>query len=162
GLTYLDIEGSAVGSTYNIVDTPDLYYYTSLNTGGSDDTVYITGTTGDLYLYNSFGSDTVVIGRSAQSPPGTGSLAAIKRLLDGYGYGPTHLDCERGGRPNRPGAPPTQHSLTGLSPAEIWYGTNVSSLTINAGTGDDKLTVAGTSPYTQTAFNGGGGTDTLV
>src|SRR5205085_9272738 len=43
--------------------------------------------------------------------------------------------------------------LTGLAPATSCYGPNVSSLTIDAGNGNDTLAVASTSPSTPGIFD---------
>jgi Ca2+-binding RTX toxin-like protein len=161
GVTFLDIVGSAAGSTYNVTDTPSFYYYTDLETGAGSDSVYITGTTGALYLYNNGGVDTVVIGRQAPATTG-GKVAAIKGFVDVYGAGTVALTVDDSGDTNGRGATLTSYSITGLAPAEIDYGTNLTSLTINGGIGNDTLTVASTSPSTSETFNGGGGSNTLV
>src|SRR5262249_29693533 len=56
----------------------------------------------------------------------------------------------------------TNYNITGLAPAPIYYGFGVSSLTIDGGSGNDTLTVVGTSPSIPVIFNGGGGNDTLA
>jgi hypothetical protein len=161
GVTFLDIWGSAAGSTYNITDTPSLYYYTDLNTGAGDDNVFITGTTGALYLYNGGGADTVVIGRK---PPATtgGKVAAINGMVDVYGAGTVALTVDDSGDTNGRAATLTSYSLTGLAPAAIYFGTDVTALTITGGNGNDTLTVADLSSTMTVTFNGGNGGDRLV
>jgi hypothetical protein len=160
GVTFLDITGSAAGSTYNVSDTPNLYYYTELNTGAGSDTVFITGTTGPMFLFNGGGADTVVIGRQASAT--TGKVAAVKGWLDIGGAGTTALTVDDSGDSIGRSATLTASSLAGLAPATIFYETSVTSLTINGGNGNDTLTVASTSPSTPVTFNSGNGTDTLV
>jgi hypothetical protein len=161
GVIFLDVIGSAAGSTYTVTDTPILADWADLSTGAGSDTVNITGTTGALYLYNGGGADTVVIGRQAPATTG-GKVAAIKGLVEVNGYGSVALTVDDSGDTNGRGATLTSYSLTGLAPAGIYYDANVRSLTINGGTGNDTLTVASTSPGTPVTFNGGAGGDTLV
>jgi hypothetical protein len=161
GVVFLNIDGSNAGGTYTITDTPNLYYYTSLYTGTGSDTVYITGTTSSLYVFNGGGTDTVVIGSQPSTTSG-GNVGAINGLVYVYGYGPTSVNVDDSGDATGRAITLTSTSLTGLAPGYIYFGTNVSSLTINAGTGNDTLTVADTSLAFPVIFNGGNGNDTLV
>jgi hypothetical protein len=161
GVTFLEIMGSAAGSTYTVADTPNLYYYTNLNTGAGGDAVYLTGTTGALLVYNGGGADTVVFGRKPTATSG-GKVGAIKGWVDVYGAGSTALTVDDSGDATGRSATLTGFSLTGLAPAEIDYGTGVTSLTINGGKANDTLTVAGIPTGTKVTFKAGGGSDTLV
>jgi hypothetical protein len=161
GVVFLVIEGSAAGSTYTVTDTPDLAYYTNLATGAGSDSVYITGTTGILFVSNGGGGDAVVIGRQASATTG-GKVAGIKGRVVINGYQTVALTVDDSGDTNGRAATLTSYSLTGLAPAEIDFSTSVTSLTINGGIGNDTLTVAGTPPSIPVTFNGGNGGDTLV
>ncbi len=160
GVTSLQIIGSAAANTYTVTDTPNVHYNVLLLTGAGDDTVYITGTTGVLYVQNGGGADTVVIGRLAPATSG-GKVAAVKGFVDVLGGGTVNLTVDDGGDTNGRSATLTGSSLTGLAPAVIYYDANVASLTINGGTGNDTLTLASLPAGTVT-FNGGNGGDRLV
>jgi hypothetical protein len=112
GVTFLDITGSAAGSTYNVTNTPSLYYWTILNTGAGSDLVYVSGTTSALYIDNTGGLDEVYI-------TGNGTLAPINGLVDVYGAGATYLYVEDIYDTTARTAVLTSFSLTGLSPAPI-------------------------------------------
>jgi hypothetical protein len=160
GVVSLDISGSAAKSTYTVSDTPNLFYNTSLTLGDGSDSVFITGTTGALDLYTGGGADTVVVGRL---PPATvGNVAGIKGNLNIDGGGTVVLTVDDSGDTNGRGATLTGFSLTGLAPAEIDFSMRVTSLTVNAGSGNDTLTVTATPPSTAVTFNGGAGADTLA
>jgi hypothetical protein len=159
GVTFLSIVGSSAGSIYSVTDTPNLYYYTNLDTGAGNDEVYITGTTGPLWLYNGGGQDTVVLGR--QRTATVGKVTAIKGYVDVYGSGTVALTVDDSIDATGRSATLSTYSLTGLSPAPIYFDTNLASLTINGGNGSDTLTVA-SSPAAPVIFNSGNGTDTLV
>src|SRR5262249_18002519 len=114
GVTFLDIWGSAAGSTYNITDTPNLWYYTDFNTGAGDDAVNITGTTGALYLYNAGGNDNVTIGN--------GRLAGINGFVDVYGAGSHSLFVQDGSDPTARTPSPNATRLPALSGGAICWG----------------------------------------
>jgi hypothetical protein len=161
GVVFLDIIGSAAGSTYTVTDTPNLAYYTDLATGPGSDSVYVTGTTGILFVSNDGGADTLVIGRQASATTG-GKLAGIKGRVVVNGYATVAITVDDSGDTNGRSATVTSNGLTGLVPAGIYFDTNiVTSLTINGGNGDDTLTLA-SSPNFTVAFSGGNGNDTLV
>jgi acrosin len=154
GVTFLDILGGSAGSTYNVTNTPRLYNFTLLNTGAAADTVNVNGTTGTLYVSNGGGQDSVNVGN--------GTLAGINGLVDVYGSGSTYLYVKDGSDTSGRTATLTGSQLTGLAPASIYYGSYVSTMTINAGSGNDTLTVAGTAAGTRVTFNGGAGGNTLA
>src|SRR5262249_6953520 len=89
-LSYLTIYGGSGGNTFYVFDTPstlDSYYPgdTWLSTGAGIDTVYVTGTTGNLFINGVSGHDYVYLGTDSSPAfpvPGTGTLANIKRLVD--------------------------------------------------------------------------------
>ncbi len=161
GVVFLVIEGSAAGSTYTVTDTPTLAYYTNLATGAGSDSVYITGTTGILFVSNGGGGDAVVIGRQASATTGS-KVAGIKGRVAINGYATVALTVDDSGDTNGRAATLTSYSLTGLSPGEIDFSTSVTSLTINGGNGNDTLTVASTSPSAPVTFDGGNGGASLV
>lgn len=103
----------------------------------------------------------MVVGSNAPSTSG-GMVAGIKGFVDVYGGSSVALTVDDSGDTIGRNFTLTSGSLSGLAPAVIDYGTNVSSLTINAGAGNDTLSVAGTSASTPVTFNGGGGKNTLV
>jgi hypothetical protein len=168
GVTYLDIVGSAAGSTYSITNTPNLYYYTFLDTGAGSDLVYIGGTTGKLYVYNSGGLDEdYIFGND-------GTLAPIKGLVDVYGAAPTYLYVEDIYDKTARTATLTSTSLTGLSPAPIEWtasssptGGGVTSLVlygseVNNSVNTTYYVASIPSFYYGTDILGGTGTNTLI
>lgn len=164
GVTYLDIIGSAAGSTYSISNTPNFYYYTFLETGKGTDLVYVGGTTGKLYVYNSGGLDFDYV-------TGNGTLATIDGPVDFYGTGPSYLYVEDIYDTAARTATLTSTSLTGLSPAAIEWtassspaGGGVTSLVFyGSSTANDTYDVASIpSFYYGTDLLGGKGTNTLI
>jgi acrosin len=156
GVTFLEIFGSSAASTYTITDTPNVH----LVTGLGDDTVSVIATTGALVVENDGGTDTVVLGRQATATT-AGKVTAIRGIVDIFGAGTVNLIVDDGGDTSGRGTTLTGSSLTGLAPAEIDFDSNVASLTINAGNGNDMLTLA-SIPQASVIFNGGNGGDTLV
>jgi hypothetical protein len=154
GVTYMQIYGTSVASTYNINNTPSLYYYTYLNTGTGSDTVNVNVTTGSLYIVNGGGQDSVNVGN--------GTLTAIQGLVYPFGSGTIAMTVNDANDATGRNATLTNNQLTGLAPATISYGSDVATLVINAGTGNDTLGVTSTSAGTQVTFNGGAGSDTLA
>jgi hypothetical protein len=55
----------------------------------------------------------------------------------------------------------TSSSLSGLAPGTILYGTNVASMTVNGGTGNNTLTASSISTTTSVTWNAGSGSNTL-
>jgi hypothetical protein len=163
GVTFLDITGSAAGSTYNVTNTPNFYYSTYLATGAGIDLVYISGTTGRLSVYNSGGLDEVYV-------TGNGTLAPIDGLVDIYGAGPTYLYVEDIYDKTARTATLTSNSLTGLSPAPIEWtasssptGGGVTQLVLYGSAANNTYDVVSTpSFYYGTTILGGTGANTLI
>jgi hypothetical protein len=120
GVTYLEIFGSAAASTYNVTDTPNLYYYTYLSTGNGSDTVNITGTTGFLYTYNRGGYDSVIVG--------DGTLTNIRGGVYAYGAGSTYLYIQDYNDATAHSATLSSNSLTGLSTGTIWWSSSATAM----------------------------------
>jgi hypothetical protein len=152
--------GGSGGNTWNVGNTSAFYYDTHLVTGAGNDLVNVLATTGPLSLDNNGGSDTVIVG--SQAPALGGTLANINGQISVSGAGATALTLDDSADTAARTATLTSSSLTGLSPANIYYGSNVSGLAVNGGLGNDLLTVIGTSPSTPVTFNGGGGINTLI
>jgi hypothetical protein len=160
GVTFLDVQGSAADSTYYVTDTPNAYYVTSLDTGNGDDTVFITATTGSLYVNNRGGADTVVIGRQGPATSG-GTVGAINSFVEVGGVGTVALIIDDSADTVGRSAVLSDNSLVGLAQAPIYYLGNVASLTIDGGGGDDTFTVAIT-PNIPVTLDAGAGNNTLV
>jgi acrosin len=161
GVTFLDIFGSSAGSTYNVTTTPGFYYWTDLNTGVGNDVTNIKATGSGIYVNNGGGADKVVVGSQAPLTAG-GNVAGIGGFVDAYGAGTIALTVDDSGDSTGRSATLTSSSLSGLAPATIYYGSNVTSFTINGGTGNDSLTVSNMSTTTLVTWAAGGGTNTLV
>jgi hypothetical protein len=166
GVTFLDINGSAAGSTYDVTNTPNLAYETLLATGTGSDLVNISGTTGKLEIVNYGGLDEVYV-------TGNGTLAPIKGLVQiagGAANGPTYLYVEDIYDTTARTATLTGTSLTGLSPAPIEWtasssptGGGVTALVLYGGAANDTYDVASIpSSYYGTTLFGGSGTNTLI
>src|SRR5262249_27924984 len=160
GVTFLDILGSAAGSVYNVTDTPNLYYYTDLNTGAGDDFVNITGTTGGLYLYNAGGNDNVHIGN--------GSVSGINGFVYVSGSGSTSLYVLDGNDTVSRNVTLTATTLTGLSAGTIYWNPSSAStggvtyLTIDGSAAGSTYTVSDTPNLRfSTTLTTGAGNDTV-
>ena len=180
GVTFLDVSGSAAGSIYNVTDTPNLYYYTDLNTGAGDDLVNITGTTDGLYLYNAGGNDDVHIGN--------GSVSGINGFVYVSGAGSTSLYVLDDNDTVSRNVTLTATTLTGLSAGTIYWNPSAASTggvtylvidgsaaastytvtdtpnlrfstDLTTGTGNDTVNVSGTSGFL--AVYNRGGSDTV-
>jgi hypothetical protein len=161
GVTYLDVLGSGGGSTYNVQGTSNFYWYTFLQTGGGNDAVNVKATTGNLYAYNSGGTDTVVVGSNAPSTSG-GTLANIHGWVYVYGAGSTALVVDDSGDAAVRTATLTSGQLSGLSAQPVYYGSGVTSLTVNGGSAADTYNVESTQAGTATTVNGGAANDTFT
>jgi RTX calcium-binding nonapeptide repeat (4 copies) len=165
GVDFLDILGGSGGNTFNVLNTSYLDFGTRIQTGTGNDMVNVQATTGVFSVYNNAGSDTVTIGSLAPSLGGT--LASISAYVVAGGPGPVAVIVDDSGDATGRAATLTRsavstNTLSGMSPAPIYYENNVTSLTIDAGSGNDSLTLAGPATNTQVIYNGGGGTNTLV
>jgi uncharacterized repeat protein (TIGR01451 family) len=161
GVTALTVYGGSGGSTYNVTGTSNLYYDTYLQTGTGNDAVNITATTGGLYVYNSGGTDSVVVGSLAPATAG-GTLAAIHGFVNVSGAGATALTVDDSGDTLARTVTLTSSAVTGLgNPAPIEYAGGVSSLTINGSKGASTYTVQSTQAGTATTINAGPANDTF-
>jgi hypothetical protein len=163
------VNAGAAGNTYNVIAAPrlnSLPAQTVLNTGSGTvgDTVTVRSVTKSALVINGQnGPDTVTVGDN-------GSVQAIKgRVTVTNTNGRTALTVDDSADP---GARNTvildATSLTGLAPAVFelkpvsinWVERDLSSLTINGGTGGNTFTVNNTPqndfPVTTSLFTGGG------
>ena len=164
----VSISAGPGGNTFTVNDTPDnlVHPVTTLNTGTGVDTVNVRGTTGPLAVNGQNGRDTVNVGAggSVQNIKGTlnirnsASFSAINmdNSLDPVGRGVLLAANNTSG----------EGSVLGLAPADILYRTfDVSTLTINGGTGADTFnvnsTAANVSGPAATVLNAGGGADAI-
>jgi hypothetical protein len=165
GVTFLDVLGGSGGNTFNVLNTSYLDFGTRVQTGTGNDTVNVQATTGVFSVYNNGGNDTVAIGSLAPTLGGT--LANINAYVAINGPGPVALIVDDSGDATGRAATLTRsasatNTLSGMSPAPIYYESNVTSLVIDGGSGNDSLTLAGPSTSTSVTYKGGGGTNTLV
>jgi hypothetical protein len=107
GVTSLTILGSAAGSTYNVLNTPNLHFNTELDTGAGPDMVLIDATTGRLDVFNRGGQDYVYVGN--------GTLAGINGNVSVEGAGSTWLYVEDHSDTTAHSATLTDKQLRGLS-----------------------------------------------
>jgi hypothetical protein len=166
GVTFLDIIGSPVGSTYSVTNTPYLYFYTFLDIGGGSG-VYVSGTTGTLDIYNRGSLSEVYV-------TGNGTLAPINGLVDIYGSAPIYLYVEDIYDKTARTATLTSNGLFGLSPAPIEWtaspsptGGGVTSLVlygseVNNTVNTTYYVASIPSFYYGTDILGGSGTNTLI
>jgi hypothetical protein len=139
----------------HVEDTPDTRYFTDLDLNGRTNTVYVTGTTGELFVNGKGGSDTVRLGSNTTSAPAFFStVSGIRGLV--HVSNPTgktalivddHLDLA-----GHPAVVLDRGSLTGLAPAPVtWEVTaeahGVTSLSVTGGSGADTYTVRNTDQF---------------
>src|SRR5262245_17375372 len=128
---------------------------TTINTGGGSDTVNVLGTSGSLFVDSTGGADSVNIGNA-------GSLAGIAGQVSVSPSGGTASVRIDGSAEN------TNHSVgvssiavSGMAPASILYGSNVTSLSLYTGSGADTIDVSSTSSNATTFIDTGAGNDTV-
>jgi hypothetical protein len=164
GVNYLEIDGSAAASTYDVYNTPAFSTYLDLGAGGWD-VAYVEGTTGNLYVLNGVGAHAEVY-----ALPGTVN-GTINGLVDVYGAGDIYLLVEDFSTTSPRTATLTGNSLTGLSNGAIeWTPTSsptggVTSLEIYSSSYAANSTFNVTSIpslYYGTALVGNSGTNTLI
>ena len=160
GVTYLNVRGGTGGNTFNVHDTSNFYLYTDLSTGTGNDAVNVLATTGGLYVNNTGGNDTAVVGSNAPTTSG-GVLSAVNGLIDVYGSGSIALTVDDSSDSAVRTAILTSSALNGLAPATIDYGSNVTSLTINGGSAANTYNVQGTLAGAATTLNTGAGDDAI-
>jgi hypothetical protein len=156
GVTYLDINGPAAGSTFNVNDTSNFYYYTYLSTGAGSDVVNVNGTTGFIYVYNGGGQDYVYAGN--------GTMSSINGSVYVYGAGSTYLYVLDYNDSGNHTVSMYDGEISGLAPANIYWSDaspstgqgGVDFLDVLDGTGTNTFNVYGTSPfYWYTLLNNG-------
>jgi hypothetical protein len=157
-LSTLAISAGSHGNTFTVTDTPQANAgaQTILNTGSGADTVNVQRTTGPLFVNGQNGRDTVNVGlnNSVQSIKGTVNISTVSfsaiNLNDQADITARTVTME-----TNPGA--NQGSVIGLAPAIFLYRLgDLSTLTVNAGSGADTVRVEGT------ASNGGGPASTVI
>jgi Bacterial Ig-like domain len=167
-LSSLTVDGGSGGNTFDVSGTP-ANATTTLNTGTGNDTtdVTATGTGSTLDINGQSGSDTVTLGGSTTAPLGMQGLAGTINVGNAFGFTALTLDDSQD-----PDAQTVQISddgtggqVTGISPATIAYvDADISSLTINGGSGGNTFNVNGTLADafivpTLTTLNTGTGND---
>jgi hypothetical protein len=127
----LNVYGGSGGNAFNVTGTSSFYLYDYLQTGTGNDAVSITATTGGLTVYNSSGTDSVVVGSLAPATTG-GTLASINGFVNVSGAGSTNLTVDDSGDTLARTVTLSNSAVTGLgNPALIQYAGGVSSLTVN-------------------------------
>jgi hypothetical protein len=161
----LTVNGGSGGNTFTVNNT-SAFYVTTLNTGTGNDTTTVSDT-GDnaLNIHGQAGLDTVTLG----SDPALGmqGLAGTINVDNLLGFTALTLDDSQDttGQTALLFNDGTNGQVTGLSPATINYVDNdVSSLTVNGGSGGNTFTVDGTidNPFSApalTTLNTGVGDD---
>jgi hypothetical protein len=161
GVNGLNVYGGSGGSTFNVTGTSNLYYDTTLQTGTGNDAVNIAATTGGLYVDNSGGTESVVVGSLAPATAG-GTLAGIGGFITVFGAGATNLTVDDSGDTLARTATLTWSHVTGLgNPAPIQYAGGVSSLTVNGSKAASTYTIQSTQAGTATTINAGPANDTF-
>jgi acrosin len=149
-LSALTVDGGTGGNTFTITGTPAA---TTLNTGTGNDSVSVLATSQALTINGQSGSDSVTLG-SAGSVQGISGAVTISNAAGSMAL--TVDDSADGtARTANLGA----GVLAGLAPAAISY-SNLSSLTVDGGTGGNSFTVSGTPA--PTTLNTGTGNDTVT
>jgi hypothetical protein len=168
GVTDLTVFGGSGGNTFDVTNTSNFYYSTTLRTGTGNDRVNVEGTTGTLRVFNPGGQDSVYVGSRGSVPGGNvqGINGAV--IVTGLGGGPTTLVVDDGGDTTGRTVTVSSGEVSGLAPADIsWTATSsatggVTGLTINGGSGGNTFNVDNTSNfYTSTLLNTGTGSDTV-
>jgi Ca2+-binding RTX toxin-like protein len=161
GVIGLNVFGGSGGSTFDVAGTSNFYAYDYLQTGTGNDAVNITATTGSLTVYNTGGTDSVVVGSLAPATTG-GTLAAVNGFVGVSGLGATNLTVDDSGDTTARSALVTSSAVTGLgNPAPIEYASGVSALTVNGSQGASTYTIQSTQAGTATVVNGGPANDTF-
>jgi hypothetical protein len=164
GVKFLVINGSAAASTYTVNNTPYATFTTYLDLGSSGtDLVFVTGTTGSLYIYNGTSAHAYVYVETGLS------ASSINGLVDVDGTGDNYLYVEDFNTSAARTALLTGTSLTGLSAGAIeWTPTSsptggLTSLEIYGSAANTTFDVVSIpSLYYGTALVGGRGTNTLI
>jgi hypothetical protein len=174
-LSHLSIWGGSGGNTFRVHDTPapyDPYFggpgFTYLASGSGRDTVYVFGTTGDLYVDGVSGLDYVEVGSDAPWA-GQGLLALIRGAVHVSNInGTTYLYADDSADNASRTATLSDGVLTGLAPAPIywtptpWPTGGVTTVAVWAGNAGNSFTVQNTSAlYNRTYLVTGNGANTV-
>ena len=131
---------------------------TTLNSGTGADTVKVLATAAGsaLNLKGQAGSDTVTVGNagSVQAIAGTVTVSNATSV--------TSLTVDDAADAGARTASMSDVAITGLAPAPINYvPSEITSLTVNGGSGGNTFTVTGTLAFAYDTLNSGGGNDTV-
>ncbi|MFI5460191.1 MAG: beta strand repeat-containing protein, partial [Isosphaerales bacterium] len=168
-LSSLTVNGGSGGNTF-IVNATSAFYPTTLNTGLGDDTTNVFAT-GDntLDIHGQGGQDAVTLG--ADPVAGMQNLFGTINVDNETGFTDLTLDdsADTTGQTALMFNDGTNGQVTGLSPATINYvDDDISSLTVDGGSGGNTFTVDGTisniflAPVTTTLNTGFGDDTTFV
>lgn len=181
GVAALKVNGGSGGNTFDVLSTA-AQTPVDLNSGLGNDTVLVRGNSSALNIQGSSGTDTVRLGYRGLliSPVLTTALKAQLTPIIRFPYlsgsmvnltapvnvsntsGKTSLVLDDSGDAVGRTINLSSTQVTGMSPGAITYGTGVTSLSINAGLGADRLNVLSLPSNTAVAFNGGLGLNTLA
>jgi hypothetical protein len=121
GVTYLKVNGGKGLNIVNILSTGvgAYSYYTVIDAGSGGSHVNVQSTQGSTYITNDGGTNVVDIG--SQAPNLNGTLASINGLVGVSGVGASYLYIDDSGDASGRIANLGSVSLTGLSPANIYW-----------------------------------------
>ncbi len=157
GISLLGITLGSGGNTVNVNGTL-ASVTTNLNTGAGDDTVNVTAMAVPTHITTGTGANSVTVGSNA--PGSLGALGGITGALTVTGGGSDALTLDDGGDSLPRVGTLTATSLTGVGPTPIGF-SGLASLVLNLGVSNDNLTVNDTIAGT-TTVNAGSGNDTLT
>ena len=161
-LSSLTVKGGTGGNTFTVMDTPNgaALPTTTLDSGTGADTVNVLATSGALDIEGQNGADTVNIGNAGNVQGIMGDVSVSNQ------NGLTALTVDDSKDAAARVARLTAAALTGLSPGNINFTQlDLSSFTINGGTGGNRFTVVNTPKngmMLTTQLNGGTGADTVT
>ena len=164
GVIEVSVSGGSGADTFNVYGTSNLYDYTSISTGAGADKVNVQSTSGSLYVYNSGGADTDVVGSLAPTAAynAGGVMTGINGFVDFYGSGTENLTLDDDGSTAARNVTVTSSEVSGLSPQPIYFDSSVKSLTTYGGSGADTYSITSTYAGTSTAVWTGGGNDAIT
>jgi hypothetical protein len=150
----LTVQSWLLGDIFTVNGTP-INGLSLFGAAGSNNVVNVQATTGP-FLFTGHGTDTVNVGNAhrVQSIAGKVTLGetsgSIRLTVDDSADTGSHKTVVVGAA-----------ALTGLAPASIAY-SNLASLTVRGGLGNDRVTLGGGLPKLAIALNKAGGINTLV
>ena len=132
---------------------------TTLNTGPGSDTVNIQSTSAATTINTGTpGSDNINV--SSTAPTAGGVTSGINGSITVNGSGNDALNIDDSGDTNNKIVSFTSTTLTGVSTGTITY-SSLGSLALSLGSGNDTVTLTGTTSGTATSISTGGGNDTV-